>query len=401
MARGLKHLFTLDPSVTFLNHGSYGACPRPVIAAQRAWQDALERQPVAFMDPRHLRERFEDVRNALAGELGARAQDLFWSTNATEALNLVARSLPLGPGDEILTSDHEYAALDKTWDFVCRRTGAALRRVTVSLPLCSEAELTTAILDGVSDRTRVLFLSHVTSPTALALPIARVVAEARARGIITVIDGAHGPGLIPLALDALGADFYAGNCHKWLMAPKGAGFLHVRDEAKRWLAPGVISHGWAPDLAPGDPGPLGDDAFLDAFQFRGTRDASAWLSVTAALAFRQDQNWPKIGDDCRSLALATARMIAGSYGQVLPGADEFLTQMVAIPIPPCDPLRLHDALLAEDGIEVPVIRWRDKCFVRLSVQGYNTPEEVDRLARVLARRFPPRRHARIRLPSGS
>ncbi|MCB2131139.1 MAG: aminotransferase class V-fold PLP-dependent enzyme, partial [Rhodobacteraceae bacterium] len=161
MARGLKHLFAIDPSVAFLNHGSYGACPRPVIAAQRRWQDALERQPVAFMDPRHLRARFAEVRAALADELGAQPGDLFWATNATEGLNLVARSLPLGPGDEVLATDHEYAALDKTWDFVCRRTGAQLRRVKVPLPLVSEAEFTDAILAGLTVRTRVLFLSHV------------------------------------------------------------------------------------------------------------------------------------------------------------------------------------------------------------------------------------------------
>ena len=387
MARGLKHLFAIDPSVAFLNHGSYGACPRPVIAAQRRWQDALERQPVAFMDPRHLRARFAEVRAALADELGAQPGDLFWATNATEGLNLVARSLPLGPGDEVLATDHEYAALDKTWDFVCRRTGAQLRRVKVPLPLVSEAEFTDAILAGLTVRTRVLFLSHVTSPTALVLPVARAVAAAREKGIITVIDGAHAPGLVPLSLGALGADFYAGNCHKWLMAPKGAGFLHVQGGAKRLLAPGIISHGWQPDVAPDDTGPLGDSAFLDALQFRGTRDPSAWFSVTDALSFRRDQGWDSVTRDCRALAQATARAIADDFGEALLASDAFLSQMVAIPIPRSDAAALHDALLNEDAIEVPVIDWNGHTFVRVSVQGYNSQEEMARLAAALHRRF--------------
>ncbi len=401
MARGLTELFALDPSVTFLNHGSYGACPASVIAAQRGWQDALERQPVAFMDPRQLRARFAEVRAALAAELGARAEDMVWATNATEALNLVARALPLAPGDEILTTDHEYAAIDKTWDFVCRRTGAVVRRAGVPMPLVSEEAFTGAVLARLSPRTRVLSLSHVTSPTALALPIGRAVTEARRRGILAVVDGAHAPGLVPLSLDALGADFYAGNCHKWLMSPKGAGFLHVREAAKALIAPAVISHGWAPGLAPRDPGPLGDDAFLDAYQFRGTRDPSAWLSVTAALAFRRNRDWPAVSADCRRLAIDAARRIAGDLGADLLAAEAFLTQMVAIPVPFCDPLRLHDALLAEDGIEVPVFRWNDRTFVRMSIQGYNTEADTERLRHALLRRFAAGDQARIRVPSGS
>jgi isopenicillin-N epimerase len=265
----------------------------------------------------------------------------------------------------------------------------------------SEEAFTQAVMACLSPRTRVLSLSHVTSPTALALPIGRVVAEARRRGILTVVDGAHAPGLIALSLEALGADFYAGNCHKWLLSPKGAGFLHVRDGAKALIAPSIISHGWAPGLSPDDRGPLGDDAFLDAFQFRGTRDPSAWLSVTAALAFRRDRDWPAVSADCRRLAIDAARRIAGDLGAGLLAAEPFLTQMVAIPAPFCDPLQLHDALLAEDGIEVPVFRWKDRTFVRLSIQGYNTEADAERLRCALRRRFTDGDQARIRVPSGS
>jgi len=379
--------FSLDPDVAFLNHGSYGACPRPVLAAQRRWQDLLERQPVAFMDPRHLRARFAEVRAALAGELGAAADDLFWATNATEALNLVARSLVLRPGDEIVTTDHEYAALDKTWDFVCRRTGAVVKRVAVPLPLTDAKDFTARVTTALTDRTRVLFLSHVTSPTALVFPIADAVATARARGIVTVVDGAHGPGLVPLDLDRLGADFYAGNCHKWLLAPKGAGFLHVRRDARAGLVPGIISHGWAPGLAPDDAGPLGDNAFLDSFQFRGTRDPSAWFSVPAAIDFRRARDWHGHMARCRSLAIETAEAIAARFGMDLPGTPDFLTQMVAIPIPPCGPEALHDRLLAEDGVEIPVICWNGRHFLRLSVQAYTRPRDLDRLMDAMRRHF--------------
>lgn len=377
--------FVLDPEITHLNHGSYGACPGPVLAAQRHWQDQLERQPVAFMDPRHLRVRFAEVRMALATALGAQADDLFWATNATEALNLVARSLALKPGDEIVTTDHEYGALDKTWDFVCRRTGARVRRVAIDLPLTDAAAFTDRIASAFGDRTRVLFLSHVTSPTALVFPIGDAVARAQARGILTIIDGAHGPGLVPLDLDAIGADYYAGNCHKWLLAPKGAGFLHVRPAAKAALVPGIISHGWAPDLVPTAQGPLGDSAFLDAFQFRGTRDPSAWLAVPAALDFRQRHGWTDRMALARETALDAARAIAARSGLPLAGAPAFLTQMVAAPIPPCDPADLHDRLLAEDGIEIPVIRWNDRHFVRLSVQAYTRTADIARLMTALDR----------------
>ena len=248
MSENLAALFLLDPEVVFLNHGSFGACPRPVFEEYQRWQLKLERQPVAFLDPnRGLSGWMRDARVALAGHVGAGADDLVGLTNATAALNIVAQSLDLAPGDEILTTDHEYAALEKSWAYVCRRTGAVVKVVTIPLPLTRAEQFTDAVLGGMTDRTRVLFLSHITSATALLFPIEAVVAEARARGIWSVIDGAHKPGHIPLNLDVLGADFYAGNCHKWMMAPKGCGFLHVRPEWQTLINPLVISHGWTED----------------------------------------------------------------------------------------------------------------------------------------------------------
>ncbi len=391
MSENLAALFLLDPQVTFLNHGSFGACPRPVFEAYQAWQLKLERQPVAFLDPnRGLSGWMRDARVALAGVVGASPDDLVGLTNATMALNIVAQSLDLKPGDEILTTDHEYAALEKTWAYVCRRTGAVVRVVKIPLPLTTEAQFTDAIVSGMTDRTRVLFLSHITSATALVFPIERAVAQARARGIWSVIDGAHTPGHIPLDLNALGADFYAGNCHKWMMAPKGAGFLHVRPEWQTMLNPLVISHGWTADAGePGTKGVFGNSPFIDGLEMQGTRDPSAWLTVPAALEFTQQHGWDRVAQQCRQLVQATAARVAALTG--LPGfcAPEFCApQMAAMPVPPCDPLELQRSLMADYGIEIPCFKWQDHTIVRVSAQGYNTGAQMDLLVRALTDLLP-------------
>ncbi len=381
MPDDLARHFLLDPSVAFLNHGSYGACPRPVMEEYRRWQERLEAQPVAFMDPAHLADRFGEVRRALGAGIGADPDDLVWVTNATAGLNIVARSLDLGPGDEVLTTDHEYAALTKTWAFVAARTGSVVRPVRVPLPLTEEG-FTSALRDAITDRTRVLFLSHITSPTALVFPVATIVAEVRRRGIVTIIDGAHAPGHIPLDLTALGADYYVGNCHKWLMAPKGTAFLHACPEMQDRLVPPVISHGWTE--AGEDPGPFGGSAFLDRFQFQGTRDASAWLSVPAALQFRAEHDWPAVVARCHALAQEIAAELAGMTGLPAISEPEFSApQMVAMPIPACDTGHLHANLLSCFGIEIPALRWGCRCFLRLSIQGYNLPEDGRKLLSAL------------------
>ena len=379
MAIGLKAPFLLDPEVVFLNHGSFGACPAPVFDRFLAWQRQLERQPVAFLDPdRGYAAWMAETRTALSAEIGARADDIVGFANATSALNAVARSLPLKPGDEILTTDHEYAALEKTWAFVAARTGARIVVAEVPLPLADAAAFTAALADKMTDRTRVLFLSHITSPTALRFPIEAAVAAARERSIWSVIDGAHTPGHIPLDLEALGADFYAGNCHKWLLTPKGAGFLHARAEHQPMLNPHVISHGWQPDRTA--PGPFGGTAFVDAMEFQGTRDPSAWLTVPAALDFRAGLDWQQIAGACRDLATETGARLAAMTGFEPLSSTEFRApQMIAMPVPPCDPMWLKNELYDRFAIEIPVLEWKDRSIVRLSVQCYNTPAEMEML----------------------
>jgi isopenicillin-N epimerase len=382
----LSALFLLDPDVTFLNHGSFGACPRPVFESYQRWQLKLESQPVAFLDPdRGLSGWMRDTREAVAGVVGADAEDIVGLTNATAALNIVAQSLDLKPGDEILTTDHEYAALEKTWAYVARRTGARIVVVKIPLPFTEEAQFTDTILAGFSDRTRVLFLSHITSATALVFPIEHAVMAAKARGIWTVIDGAHTPGHIPLDLRTLDADYYAGNCHKWMMAPKGSAFLYVRKQLQSAINPLVISHGWTEDAGQlGVKGVFGNSPFIDGIEMQGTRDPSAWLTVTDAIKFSREHNWKKVADQCRVLVQDTAKRVTKLTGLPALSTPEFCApQMVAMPVPKCEPMELKLFLLQQHGIEIPVFNWQDKTIVRVSAQGYNTQKHMDHLVAAL------------------
>jgi isopenicillin-N epimerase len=383
VSQNLARQFLLREDVVFLNHGSFGACPRPVFEAYQAFQLELERQPVAFLGGHGLTERMRVPRVALAAELGTSPDNVVGLVNATEGLNIVAQSLKLEPGDEIVTTDHEYSALEKTWAYVARHTGARIVVVKVPMPLVSEAAFTEALVGAFTERTRVLFLSHITSPTALVFPIERPIAEARKRGIWTIIDGAHTPGHIPLDLDALDVDFYAGNCHKWLMTPKGSAFLYVRPSLQGLIDPLVISHGWTADSKqPGAKGAFGNSPFIDELEMQGTRDPAAWLSVPAALAFRAENDWPSVAEHCRALAQDTARRLRGMTGLPPLSTPEFCApQMVAMPIPDTgiDAQVLHDTLLARYRIEIPVFKWQDRLIVRLSVQGYNGRPQMDLL----------------------
>jgi isopenicillin-N epimerase len=380
----LRDQFLLDPEVVFLNHGSFGACPKPVFAAYQDWQLRLERQPVAFLDPvRGYAGFLRAAREALAGEVGAHPDDLVGVMNATVGLNIVAQSLALNEGDEILTTDHEYAALEKTWAFVCRRTGAKVVTVKVPLPLTSEEAFTGALLAGLTDRTRVVFLSHITSATALRFPIERIVAEARARGIWTVIDGAHVPGHIPLNLDDLGADFYAGNCHKWLMAPKGSAFLHVRRDLQGMIDPLVISHGWTADNA--EPGPFGNTAFVDRLEMQGTRDPAAFLAVPEAIRFRAAHDWGRVMAAAKLLADETEARMAAITGLAPFSSPEFRApQMAAMRLPRTDPKKLQSDLMAGWSIEIPCFDWQDNTIARISTAGYTTRAEADLLVTALS-----------------
>ena len=371
-----RDLFHLDPGVTFLNHGSFGATPRAVLAEAQRWQVEMERQPVAFLQRRFL-ELMESVRRPLAAYVNADPSDLVLVPNATVALNVVARSLRLGPGDEVVASEHEYGAMDRLWRGVCAAAGAEYR--TVPAPLSDHMAFAEALWSAVTPRTRVLFVSHLTSPTALILPAAELCRRARRSGIISVVDGAHAPGQIPVDLAALGSDFYAANCHKWLCAPKGSAFLHARPAAQPLIRPLVASWGDAGFATTGRP-------FLDELQWTGTRDLSAWLAIPAALRFREENGGEQVSARCRDLARESRRELHAitRTDPLCPESAEWFAQMFAVTLPPCDGPRLQAELLARHGVEVPVTRWRGRPLLRVSVQGYNGAGDLARLATALA-----------------
>lgn len=375
----MREHFLLDPAITFLNHGSFGACPREVFEAQQAWVLAMERNPVEFLG-RCSASLLAQARERLGGLLGARGEDLVFVPNSTTGVNAVAASFPLSAGDEVLSTNLEYGACDAAWLQVCARRGAVYRRAEIPVPF-DEDQAFAHLFAGVSSRTRLIYLSHITSTTALIQPIARICAEARARGIATLVDGAHAPGQIDLDLTALGADFYVGNCHKWLCAPKGSGFLHARPEWHSFLEAPVISWGYAE----GTGGHSGFEAYLGKSQFerrhqwQGTRDLSAWLSVPAAIDFQARHQWPVQRRRCHELAAHALAVLTQRYGLTSIAADQAWSQMVAIPVPAQDPERLRQRLFTESAIEIPVTTHGPQVFVRLSVQAYNTPEDIERL----------------------
>jgi isopenicillin-N epimerase len=378
----LREEFLLDPDVVFLNHGSFGACPRPVFEHYQAVQRELERQPVEFLG-RRLRGLLAEARAALADYLHVGHDDIVYVSNVTTALNIVARSLPLQSGDEVLTTNHEYGALERTWTFVSeyRQTRVVVQQLPV--PLDDPDEVVEAVWAGVTPRTRVLFLSHITSPTAVTLPIEPLIVRARNAGIWTVVDGAHAPGQVELDLSALDVDFYGGNCHKWLSAPKGAGFLYVRPELQHLIEPVVVSWGWRPT----DPGP---SVFVDQIERQATHDPAAYLSVPTAIEFQAQRDWPRVRQECHELArLARQQMTELTGIQPLVADDpRWFAQMATLPLPPCDTAELKRRLYDEYQIEIPATRWGDVPCLRVSVQGYNTRDDIERLIAAVAKLLP-------------
>lgn len=372
----LPHLaadFLLQPEIAFLNHGSFGACPRPVFEVYQTWQRRLEAQPVEFLG-RQLNELLATARLSLADYLNIAANDVVFVPNATYGINIVARSLNLQPGDEVLGSNHEYGAAERTWRFICQKRGARYVSQALPWPMRDRAEVVEQFWAGVNERTRVIFLSHITSPTAVILPVAEICRRARAAGILTVLDGAHAPGHIDLDLAALDADFYTGNCHKWLCAPKGSGFLYARPDYQPLLEPLIVSWGWE-SLTPG-PSP-----FLDYFQWLGTDDPAAYLSVPAAIDYQQQHNWPQVRAACRRLALeARARIHAlTDLPEFCPSDEHWWQQMFIAPLPPCQAPLVGRRLWEEFQVEAPVFVWQGQPLIRVSIQAYNHPEHIDRL----------------------
>jgi len=372
----LKDLFLLDPEIAFLNHGSFGACPRPVFEVYQDWQRLLERQPVRFLGV-DLPALLCQVRQALGEYLSAQPDDLALVPNATYGVNVIARSLRLEPGDEVLTSNHEYGACDKTWTFICEQRGAVYRRQEIPLPVSDPQQIIDQLWQGVNPRTRLIFFSHYTSPTGLIFPADEICRRARQAGIPTLVDGAHAPGQVPVDLEAIGADFYTGNCHKWMLAPKGSAFLHARPSAQDLVEPLVVSWGWqaAQDFTTGS-------RFIDILQWWGTRDPAPHLAIPAAIQFLQTPAWQSARQTCHDWlvsALEQARALTG-LPDIYAGNPALYRQMACLPIPPKVHLPdLKKQLYNSYQVEIPSIAWGEHQFLRLSLQGYNTLQDIERL----------------------
>lgn len=341
----MKELFQLDPEVTFLNHGSFGATPRAVFERYQAWQAELEREPVFFIT-RRLGPLLEEARAGLGAYVGARGDDLTFVQNATTGVNMAARALDLQPGDEVLSTNLEYGACVMTWERLCNFVTAPYDE----------------LFDHVTDRTRAVFLSHITSETALLLPVDEVVREARERGLVTVVDGAHAVAQVDLHLDALGADFYAGNCHKWLCAPKGAGFLYVRPEWQERVDGVITSWGYE------DPA-----TFISRTERQGTRDSSAYLAVPSAIAFQREHD---VRAERVALAREARRDLCELLGTEPIAPDEMVLQMASVRLPAPD-TDLQRRLYDDYRVQIPVSH--DGSMLRISVAAYTDRADVDRL----------------------
>jgi len=376
VTQDFRALWCLDPSVAYLNHGSYGACPRAVLEVQRALQLEMEHEPVDFLS-RELPGRLQSARMALANFLGAEAADLVFVPSATAGVDAVLRSLAFERGDELLATSHTYAACRNTLDYVAARSGARVVTAGLPFPLRDEEEIIAAVMACISPRTRLALLDHVTSPTALILPIARLVDELRARGIETLVDGAHAPGMVPLALGDLGAAYYTGNAHKWLCAPKGAAFLHVRRDRQAGLHPTVISHGY-------------NSGFHAEFDWIGAFDPSPWLCVPEAIDYLGGLlpgGWPALMAVNHALVLEARTHLSAALGIDPPCPEAMIGSMASLPLPTASDNAAASQLEGDAlatwfrarGVEAWLSR-RPFRLLRVSAQLYNDIAEFKRLA---------------------
>jgi isopenicillin-N epimerase len=376
MPKMLKDLFLLDPQVIFLNHGSFGACPRQVFEKYQDWQRQLEYQPVQFLGVELDNNLFQS-RQELGNYLHAPARDLVYIPNATHGVNIVARSLVLKPGDEILTTDHEYGACNYTWEYICNKTGAIYKHQAIHLPINSAEEIIDQLWQGVTLQTKLIFFSHITSPTSLVVPVKEICTRARQAGIISLIDGAHAPGQLPIDLADLQPDFYVGNCHKWMLSPKGAGFLYAKPEMQPLIEPLIVSWGYPSTFSTPR-----ESRFVDLLQWSGTKDPAAMLSVPAAIEFMEANHWDEVGTKCHEMlgrAMDTIHVLTG-LAPLYGSNSELYRQMGTIPIPRVRDLNdLKSHLYNEYKIEVPCLEWNGHHYIRVSVQGYNSQDDLEKL----------------------
>ncbi len=373
----MKSQFLLTNEITFLNHGSFGACPKPIFEAYQNFQLELETEPVDFIikkAPQYLKM----AKNRLAKYIGCDASDFFFTPNPTTAINTIMRSVNLQPGDEILTTNHEYGAMDRTWHFYCKKSGAKYIRQEISLPVVSKEQIIEEFWKGYTANTKVIFLNQMSSSTALIFPVKEICDKAKQLGLITIVDGAHVPGHIDLNISELNSDYYTGTTHKWMLTPKGSSFLYVKKELQETLDPLVVSWGYE-SVAPGE------SRFLDYHETQGTRDISMFLCTPAAIDFLEQNNWAAKSAVCKQIVLENYQRFCDLVGTqpICPITTEFLGQMASIPIRTKKPIELKELLYSKYKIQIPVMPLNDSVYIRYSINAYNSQEDLDVLYRAL------------------
>lgn len=371
----MHNQFLLDENVVYLNHGSYGACPKSVFEEYQSWQNQFELQPVDFVE-NQLPGLLAKSRTTLSEFLNVNANDMVLIPNPTTAMNEIVRSLDLSPGDEILTTNHEYGAIENTWKFITKKTGAIYKPVNIPLPIISKDNIVEIITSNITDRTKVIFLSHITSPTALIFPVKQICDFARKKGIISIIDGAHAPGQIALDISVIDPDIYIGTCHKWLCAPKGSSFMYVKKALQESIDPLVVGWGWRDESSE-------LTQFINNHEWWGTQDLSAYLSIPKAVELSNSTEWNNTISHNRELLLKIRDRINRITGESLICPDEMIGKMAAVILPHIDPFKFKTSLIEEYKIEIPVYKWCNYNILRVSMQVYNHQRDLDCLASAL------------------
>jgi isopenicillin-N epimerase len=355
--------FLLRKDVTFLNFGSFGACIRPAFERYQQYQLELEEEPVRFITvngPEYLKQS----RQALGEYLNCSADDVVYVTNPSYAVNIIAKSFDLKEGDEILTTNLEYGACDRTWRYYCKKSGAKWVKFEVPFPLTTKEEFVEQFMKMATEKTRLIFISHLTSSTGLRLPVEEICKAAREKGILTFVDGAHGPGQVPVDLTAMDVDMYTGACHKWMMTPKGSSFLYVKREHQHLFDPLIISWGY-------EAAKPSHSQFLDYHQLQGTRDFSAFLTIPVAIDFMKQHHWPEVN------AAGFCKLLGSS--PIAPVNDDFIAQLYSAQIKTSEPEKLHHYFFDQYKIEIPVMPHGDKVYLRYSIQAFNSQADLDKL----------------------
>jgi len=374
----LREQFLLNPDITFLNFGSFGATPKPIFDAYQKWQMVLEAEPVQFIafDGVHY---LADTRAALAKFIGCPDKDdIIMVTNPSFAVNLIAKNFPLQAGDEILATDIEYGACDRTWEFYCQKNKAIYRKQKINLPITTKEKFIEDFFEGVRPSTKAIFISHITSATGLIFPVKEICAIAKSKGLVTIVDGAHAPAHIDLNINELQADFYTGACHKWMMAAKGCSFLYAHKSVQKMCDPLIVSWGYKAFKPSAS-------TFLDYHQMIGTRDFSAFLTVAASIEFMQKNNWTAVSKHCREIVLDNAPRFYTLLGTqpISPLTNEWIGQMISIPIKTTEPELLQRKLYTDYKIEIPIMRQDNDVYMRYSINAFNSVKDLDILYKAL------------------